>query len=393
MSTMSEPSLLDQIDLVTNAYRSALGVPISVHRPCRAYSRPSQAPGIHLHLFALPRRLPWLALPGEPDMTPMPTAFGHVLRESARLGLALPARLGRGTALRDEEGRALAYLDQRNIFVLFDLLGQHAALALLLLRQLLDRSLELMVPDVAAQSGVHPERVREILAALRRATGLQESRWREQQAALARRQFLEARSEQLEEEIRFLEQEIRSSEEALEAASLRLTAETRHLQACRRRLRALKGEGGHEELDAARELEHLSSLPEILEVSTWPEGLRVITRPITVEHAGKLHALGTFQIELSYSGKVSIRNLTSRHGYYDHPHIWDGHPCLGNIREGLAKLIGELQLAAAAELLLDFLKTINPKDWYISIEHWREVPAKGWPSALDRSPHKPPRKG
>jgi hypothetical protein len=64
------------------------------------------------------------------------------------------------------------------------------------------------------------------------------------------------------------------------------------------------------------------------------------------------------------------------------PAIWNGTPCLGNVREGLAKLIGEFQLAAAVEVIVDFLKTINHKDWHISIEHWGSIPDEGRPASL-----------
>ena len=45
-------------------------------------------------------------------------------------------------------------------------------------------------------------------------------------------------------------------------------------------------------------------------------------------------------------------------------------------------MIGELQLVAASEVLLDFLKTITPKDWHVSIEHWREMPRAGDPATF-----------
>lgn len=36
-------------------------------------------------------------------------------------------------------------------------------------------------------------------------------------------------------------------------------------------------------------------------------------------------------------------------------------------------MIGEYQFVAALFVLLDFLKTINPKDWRIPILYWQEV--------------------
>jgi hypothetical protein len=391
MPNAPDATQLVVLDPVLKEYESALRVPLRVRCPRRPFSKPIDASGFHLHLFAVPRRLPWLSLTGETPMVTLPMAFGHMLDESARWALTLPRRMRIGAVLRDAEGRPLAYLLDRNIFVLFDLAGQSDELAPLLLRQLLDHAFDMMTTDLATQSGQHPDRIRATLASLRRTTDLEEMRWRGKRTALARTSFLEGRSERIEDEIGFLEAEIRSTEEALEGVSRHLTTETRHLQASRRRLRQLKGESDRDEVDVAREFQRLSELPDVADVTALADGLRIITHPVTVEHEGRLHALGTFQVDLSYSGQITIRNLTNRHGFYDHPHIWDGKPCLGNIREGLAKLIGELQLAAAAEVVLDFVNTVSPKDWHVSIEHWREIDRAGRGSSVYPDGPKPAR--
>lgn len=382
MPDVRQPFEFRHLEPVIKEYESALRITLHLHRPFRAYSKPREEPGFHLHLSALPGRFPWMSLMRDIPMTGLAIAFGHPLREGARHALTLPGRMGKGIALRDDEGKALAYLQRRNIFILFDVLGQTEDLAPLLLRLLLDRALELMSTDLAAQSGLHPDRIPSILVGLQRTTEVQESSWREKRRVLARSQFQEGRWELIGGEIGFLENEIRSTEEALEIASLRLTAETRHLETCRRRLRHLKGEVVKDDADVVRELDHLSGHPDVADVTTSSAGLRIITRPIRAEHGGKLYSLGTFQIDLLYNGEITIHNLTGRHGYYDHPHIWNGRPCLGNIRQGLAKLIGELQLATACEVIVDFLKTINSKDWHISIEHWREISHTAHPACF-----------
>ncbi|MBI3780419.1 MAG: hypothetical protein HY278_05085 [candidate division NC10 bacterium] len=361
------------LEPVIKEYESALGIALHLHRPFRFFSKPRGEPGFHLHLFALPKQFPWMSWMGETPMTGLPIAFGHPLREGARQVLIIPRRMGKGIALRDDEGNALAYLHPRNVFILFDLAGQGEELAPLLLRLLLDRSLKLMSADLVAQNGLHPDRVEFILVGLRRTTGMQEWDWREKRRVLARRQFQDRRWAQIGGEIGFLETEIRSTEEALEIAALQITAETRHLQEYRRRLRHLRGELINDEADLVRDLDLLSKCPDVADVTASPTGLRVITRRIQAAQGGKQFSLGAFQIDLLYNGEITIYNLTSRHGYYDHPHIWNGKPCLGNVRQGLAKLIGEYQLAAASEVVIDFLKTINPKDWHTSIEHWREI--------------------
>jgi hypothetical protein len=362
------------LDGVVTEYEAALKIAIRLHDSPRPFARPRDEPGFHIHFFALPRRFPWLWFIGDAPMQSVPVAFGHALHETARLTLSLPRRMTRGVVLRHDDGKALAYLYRRNVFVLFDLARQVEALAAILLRHVFDHAFDQMLPDLAIESGLHPERIRLTLASLRKTTLLRKSLWEDERRQAARRRFHEAKWERAAEEIAFLEAEIRTTEEEVEAASARVLAETRHVRACRNRLAQLRGELTRREPDPAREFDSLCELPDVADVATLPDGLRLVTRPIVAEHRGRRHAMGTFQIDLGFNGEITMRNLTNRHGYYDHPHIWDGKPCLGNIRAGLAKLIGELELTAAAEVLLDFLKTINPRDWHVSIEHWREAP-------------------
>ncbi|HEX9782816.1 MAG TPA: hypothetical protein VGA56_08845, partial [Opitutaceae bacterium] len=223
------------LEPVIKEYESALRIVLHLHRPSRTRSKPRDDPGLHVHLFALPSRFPLTAFMGENRMFMLPMAFGLTLREGARQALTLPDRMKKGVVLRDDEGNALAYLHQRNIFILFDVIGQAKDLAPLLLRSLLDRSLAMMMADLAAQSGLHPERLQLILVGLRRTTELQTSRWHQTRRASVIGQFKEGRGERIADEMGFLESEIRSTEETLETASRRITAETRHLQACRRR--------------------------------------------------------------------------------------------------------------------------------------------------------------
>ena len=82
--------------------------------------------------------------------------------------------------------------------------------------------------------------------------------------------------------------------------------------------------------------------------------------------------LGRFEIKVSFDGDVRITNLTRRFWFYDHPHIREGVPCLGNIQEGVAKLIGTYQFAAVSQVLIDFLQLVNPKEWVVSAHYWRD---------------------
>jgi uncharacterized protein (DUF433 family) len=100
-----------------------------------------------------------------------------------------------------------------------------------------------------------------------------------------------------------------------------------------------------------------------------------ITQPLEAECVGQRFRLGAFRVEVHFEGEVRITNLTEPRGLYDHPHVRHGRPCLGNAREGVAKLIGEYEFAAAAQVLLDFLQTVNPQDWRIPVFYWPRADA------------------
>ncbi|HYL82485.1 MAG TPA: hypothetical protein VEU07_16830, partial [Candidatus Acidoferrum sp.] len=80
-----------------------------------------------------------------------------------------------------------------------------------------------------------------------------------------------------------------------------------------------------------------------------------------------------FQIDLSLDGDVRITNISNPIGTYDHPHVCQGRPRLGSIREGVAKLLGESQFAPATEVMIDFVKTVNPADWRQPVGVWPET--------------------
>jgi hypothetical protein len=261
-----------------------------------------------------------------------------------------------------------------NLYVLFDLAGQPEPLVRLLLRKSLDLALphlEAWVGEVAALSA---PRVPVLLNRLRRETAREEALLRESARARSREAYAEQQWRGLREETRFVEEEIRTAEHAVEELSRRLTQEARYLATYRRRLRVLQGETA-EPAEAADDWRRLEGLEGVRDVVVYGGGVRLVTGPIEVAHGGVRYRLGCFEIDLAETGAIAVRNLTDAYGLYDHPHIWNGRPCLGNVREGVAKLVAEYQWVAAAEVLLDFLRTVTPQDWYVPITHWRTASA------------------
>ncbi len=200
-----------------------------------------------------------------------------------------------------------------------------------------------------------------------------------------RKDYLEVcKGSNLKKEITQLENQIECDRGNLETYSKSLVSTTRELGKERVKLASLKEElelapqrGSSDEFDA------LCGSPYVEWMEVEPEVIKIYTRMIYTDfkdHAGKfrsgIYELGKFRISIHTDGKVRIRNLTHRKkdsSYnYDHPHVLDEKPCLGNIHEGITKLIANYQFALAGKILIKFLQTANT-GWYYSITKWRRV--------------------
>ena len=366
------PPALAPLPDVLQHYAESLGVPFRFEGSVRQYTRPHRGAAIAVHHFALPTPPVLFGIWPRILQTRIPFAFGHPLAPPAQHAFPAGSQMGRGQILRDQEGRAVAEIVEGNIYLLFNLLGQDGDLRPLLLRRVLDLCLPRLLKELRSLSPLGLDPLQAVLEILRQETEELAARWNRQRQAAVRQAYLQECRSRLQQETAFLEQEMQFIEETLEEYARRITAETRRLQAYRDRLNVLRGIPSST-TDHLADLEHLRDLPEVRAVEVDESGITVVTAPIDVEHGGRRFHLGSFRMEIAFAGDIRIRNLTHALGTYDHPHIQQGRPCFGNIREGIAKMIGEYQFVAAVYVLLDFLKTVNPKDWRIPIEYWQEV--------------------
>lgn len=366
------PPTFVPIPEVLTHYAETLQVPFWFLGNKDQYSKPLRGEGIYLHHFALPTPPVLFGIWPRIPHTRIPFAFGFPIAEAAQQAFPPGFQIGRGQVLRDQEGRAVGEIINANIYCLFNLLGQEGELRGILLRRLLDVSLPRGMKELRALSPLGPEGLQDTLETLRRETEEAATAWTRQRQASIRQAYLRECRSRLQEETAFLEQEMRFTEENLEEYARRITAETRRLYAYQQRLNTLQGAPSEHE-QYLKDLDQLKELPEVRDVEIQDGRITVFTTPLRAQFGDREFHLGSYRMEISFVGDIRIRNLTDALGAYDHPHIYQGRPCLGNIREGIAKMIGEYQFVAVVYVLLDFLKTINPKDWRIPIAYWPEV--------------------
>ena len=355
---------------VLSRYATILDTPMSFHSPASRYSPPAPGDAIHIHAFALPT--PPVIFGAWPRVAVADLALAHGIPLGVRRVLAPGTQFGRGHPFVDGDGQAVGECLGTNLYFLFDLLAQEAAWVPLLLRRHLDLGLPILVPALRTTAKLGPRQAEERLRLLRDETEGLVRTCRQSCRQSGRGAYIGACQERMAEEIRFLQDEIVFLEDGVEEMARRITGDTRRRRETHRRLCLLQGRPDPPKADEG-ELEQLQALAEVCEARVRVGRISLSTHPILAEHGGRWFRLGRFQLDLHFSGDIRIVNLTHPVGPYDHPHIHNGRPCLGEIREGIAKLLGEFQFMAAAEVLVDFLKTVNPTDWRVPVLYWPEA--------------------
>lgn len=344
---------------VLEEYGQALGIPIHASVPTNHLSPARWGNGLHLHVFALPVCPHWFTLWPVTPSADIPTVFSWPLAAGTTKALAPGNLFARGAVKHDQKGHAITGILGENIYVLFDLLGQSERLVPLILRRTLDLCLGGISEWLSFATGRLLHQVQVSLHRLSHRTtliALDQSALRNDDGTI---------HEACDPEAEFAEN--------LRELCRQMTSQTRLLRNCHERLRTLtKAEQSEEAL--LREFDGLLGIPDVREVEILGDRLCIFTNTVDTVVGGKRYRLGRFRVDIRFNGDVAIKNLTRPHGYYDHPHVWNAKPCLGNVGPSVIRLVSELQWVAAAELLLEYLKTVNPKEWYTPVHHWEELP-------------------
>lgn len=172
-----------------------------------------------------------------------------------------------------------------------------------------------------------------------------------------------------------LQSEIQKRAEQVSQLSAELRSASRSLHLARRQLSSLKEILAADQIQFEQDFDQLVSLPHAREVEVKGSLVRVLTDTITIEYEGQRYKIGQFALELNLEQGLRVVNLknTGDKSGWDHPHVQGGLPCLGNLREGFEKLLGECQMVALTSMLVQFLESYNPETAYCPIDHWEKV--------------------
>ena len=194
--------------------------------------------------------------------------------------------------------------------------------------------------------------------------------------------FSELSQSWLHDRIAELERNLLSKETKVRDLGAEITHLWRDILALRQTLKSLQETQQNLNRDSSVEFERLSRLSEIKSIDVGAGCLKVDTNPLVVDHGGKKFRMGEFRFEIYLNGYVHLINLSNpcRYPFYDHPHIRDGKPCLGNHTEALSKLIAEGQFSTVVAILLSYLQSYNPEDAYCDITLWPEMETDAQPA-------------
>jgi len=358
---------LSALSPVLEEYAEALGIPVRIDVPRRRVVRPRSRRGWYLHPLALPGRPGWLGLGPEVRPTTFATVCGYPLSPARRAGWTITGRHSWGRPLQDSEGQTIGLLLGTDVYLVFDLLGQEPIIARLVGRAVLDLSLEASYSLLLLLTGLGPATLDARLRRLRQATEVEglgaSALWRVRGAEQREASVTEAEA---------LEGELRELEVNLQTAGRQMRDLDRRLMASHRRLTELSQYQAHSEA-LARDFERIAGLPGVVDVTVQDGVVQVFTEPIVIEYGFRRYRLGRFRLDLQFDGRLFVRNLTGRYETYDHPHVDNGRPCLGNIQEWVQRLLAQREFAAATEILLQYLRTVNPADWRKAVTFWAEV--------------------
>ena len=191
----------------------------------------------------------------------------------------------------------------------------------------------------------------------------------------SRKAYVKECGRRLRNTIRTLKSDLRDQEKNITDSQKLIVESVRREQEIRKALDLFLSDSSKEDALYASEFDKLVAVPGVVKVVVNKEGLiSIFTDQIDVRYSGATYDIGKFRIDIitdGSEGAVRCYNLTRNTGGYAHPHIRsDGKCCLGNISDGVAKLIGSHEYSVLAQLMLRFLGVVNEDGWYLSVRNW-----------------------
>lgn len=266
---------------------------------------------------------------------------------------------GLGTPLLDSGGWPAAELVNDNLYIHWDCCETGSQRELSIFTQLM---------EVVAVAIEYPGKTPEQIAALKaNAVSLQQ-----------RRQYITACRHRMGDFITQLSATCATKDAEITDLQGRLTTAIRDLDFAREQLNGLET-GNAQALERfGDEFDRLMATDGVCDLEIEGETLKVYTDVLyCLDRHGHNHEIGEFviSIPLNGHGNVTWSNKTRRlDNAIDAPHIHNGNPCLGNMRDVFPQLIAKFQFAALTSVAIAFVQSVNEGDqWGQDIKRFPTV--------------------
>jgi hypothetical protein len=291
----------------------------------------------------------------ETGKTKITKVYGRTLSGGQVDGLIPACQACHGVGIADRDGVLVAEIVDDNLYILFDLPhvgGDHVT----------EIFSEVMKKYFAIKGKVSSD-IDRVLEPVKKSMGMS-----------SRDKFVRDCNMLIDINIKELESELIRCNREMENYQQEFIRRTREREIIETKLHPLQATHGEKETWAIKEYDALCKTPHVQDIELEGNIIRVYTDMIIIPYRGKNYKIGKFRIDIfidGSNGAVKAYNLTDGKDRVFHPHIKkDGYCCLGNISEGVTKLLAEYQYAVLIQLMINYLQTYNPGSTYYDIDNW-----------------------
>lgn len=179
-------------------------------------------------------------------------------------------------------------------------------------------------------------------------------------------------------ELRAAQRELRNARNNIDSYQNQIAQAYRNAKFASESLQRIKSDKNDRTKEYRSEYDKLCQVDGITKVEVKNHTIQVYTKHINIEQEYHTYDIGEFRIEMRarddayYQGAVNCFNITREIDGYYHPHVMAPHGscCFGNVGVGIMELVGKLEYSLAAQVILRFLETANPDDWYAPVDKW-----------------------
>lgn len=337
----------DELVPVIQAVYDQFGTVIKSSNPHGSVKSPidSGSDVLHVHFYAVPIYT---------DIIKYETVFGYTMSGGQCDGF-VPTN--RGESIKDDGGRIIAEIVGNNLYILFDLPHTGGNGVTEIFTKIMKEFYQL--------KGKTKDEIDTFLSTIQKAI-----------AKTSRRQFVNSCDELFRINIEQLQSHVEARQDEIDIYNKKLVELIRDKDNSMDKLIPLQTSMKEREKWANKEFDALMATPKVIDVVVNGKIIHIFTDRIDVKYNGVVYRIGKFRLDIYTDGSnegVRAFNLTNSKGSLGHPHIRsDGHCCLGNISEGVTKLIAEYQYVVLTQLMLNFLQSYSDVNPYGSIKHWSD---------------------